>query len=128
MDLVLTRGRQGVQHLKNLADIICEWPPKGRAKLNLRRCYSHRPQDHSIPVKGGAKRTRRTIGTVHNPTRSLNPTKCVQYLHMLSLYRAMYQFGDKVVLTYTLVFSQLICHFCSHLLPKQHSAVPESQL
>ena len=27
MDLVLTRGREGVQNLKNLADVICEWPP-----------------------------------------------------------------------------------------------------
>ena len=39
----------------------------------------------------------------------------------------MYQFGNKVGLTYILVFSQLMCHFCSHLLPKQHSAVPSCE-
>ena len=26
MDLVLTRGREGVQNSENLTDVICEWP------------------------------------------------------------------------------------------------------
>ena len=31
MDLVLTRGREGVQNPKNLADVICERPLMGVA-------------------------------------------------------------------------------------------------
>ena len=34
VDLVLTRGREGVQNLKNLADIICASPLRLRAEVS----------------------------------------------------------------------------------------------
>ena len=35
MDLVLTRGREGVQNLNNLADVICASPPTAIKSLTL---------------------------------------------------------------------------------------------